>query len=95
MPVWLKNAPSLDPSLSHFYAAFCELTTCRMFGMSPGPIPWTAVMAYADDQQLYGMDRDDLLYLVRAMDTAYLNHAEDQSKIKNKPAKKGGKIGGG
>lgn len=42
------------------------------------------------------MDRDDLLYLIRTMDSAYLKHSKEESdRTLEKGKKKGGKIGGG
>lgn len=97
LPTWLRDAPRLEPNLVGYYAAFCELTTCRPGGFGPAPIPWTAIMDWCDREGLHGSDRADFLYLIRAMDRAYLEHAENELK-KNRPAKpdkpvKGGRIG--
>lgn len=62
--------------------------------MTPGPIPWTAIMQYADLEGIHGHDRANLLYLIRAMDRAFLKHCSSDKK--DKPADKkstGGKIG--
>lgn len=84
-------------SLVYFYAAFCELTTCRPVGFGAGPIPWTAIMEWCDREGLDGPDRADFLYLVRSMDRAYLDHAAEQqaATLKSAQKPKGGKIGGG
>jgi hypothetical protein len=88
----VKNAPSLWPGLTSTYAAFCELSTCRSLGFSPGPIPWTVIMQYAEMDGLHGHERANLLYLIRAMDRAYLKHSSSDKKPAGKP--EGGRIGG-
>lgn len=92
LPQWLRNAPRLWPGLSPIYAAFVELSTCRTFGMTPGPIPWTAIMQYADLEGMDGDERANLLYLIRAMDRAFLGHSTGDKKTPP-PKPKGGKIG--
>lgn len=59
--------------------------------MGVGPIPWTAIMQYADMEDMDGPDRADLLYLVRAMDRAYIAHSNESSKLETKKAEKGRK----
>ena len=54
------------------WVAFWELSTCRAYGMAVGPIPWTAIDAYARRHDIAGEDYDDLVYFVRAMDGEYL-----------------------
>lgn len=95
----MRNAPSLVPGLDFYFAAFNELTTCRAVGMGAGPIPWTAIQEYADRQELDGEDRACLLYLVRAMDNAYLEHGRKEFDKKalnqaNQQGTKGSPIGG-
>lgn len=66
--------------LELYWYAFFELSTCRSVGFAPGPIPWTAVMDYA---QAFGLDDVQthlLVRFVRAMDGAFLNHHEKQMK---------------
>lgn len=46
--------------------------------MSIGPIPWTAIAAYAAD---FGLDEDGADYLrrmIRAMDAAFLEHVREK-----------------
>lgn len=93
LPQWLKNAPTLFPNLAPFYAAFCELSTCRpasMYGTSP--IPWTAVMQYAEH---HGQDRSDLLYLIRAIDREYIGYFDKKAQSASPEVGAGrNKIGG-
>jgi hypothetical protein len=49
-----------------------ELETCRDFGMGIGPIPWTAIVAWAE---VVGLDRDatwKLTQVIRKLDNDYL-----------------------
>ncbi len=62
--------------------------------MAPGPIPWTAIMQYADLEDIHGYDRANLLYLIRAMDRAFLKHSSSDKKGKPVDKPKGGRIGG-
>lgn len=54
-------------------------------------------MEWCDREGLHGPDRSDFLYLIRALDRAYLEHAAEQQESSLKASKKpkGGKIGGG
>lgn len=52
--------------------AFYELSTCRQIGMSLGPIPWTAIIEFAE---FSGLDSEILpvfVLSIRAMDAVYL-----------------------
>lgn len=62
--------------------------------MTPGPIPWTAIMQYADLEDIHGRERANLLYLIRAMDRAYLKHVASDKKGKTDKPKGGHRIGG-
>lgn len=99
-PQWLVNAPSLMPGLDFYFTAFNELNTCRSVGMGAGPIPWTVIQEYADREGLDGEERSCLLYLIRAMDNAYLEHGRKEFEKKtlnqaNQHGTKGAPIGGG
>ena len=60
--------------LSMYFTAFWELSTCRQIGMGVGPIPWTAMLDYARYMELDWEQTEDLLYIVRKMDDAFLKH---------------------
>lgn len=73
--------------------------TCRSFGMSVGPIPWTAIREWANEWGLEGDQREDLFLLIMHMDTEYLKYikkSEEKNKIANKgrgsPDRAGGAI---
>lgn len=92
----MKNAPVLWPNLAFLYAAYCELSTCRPAGFGATPIPWTAVIRYADEADMAGQDRSDFLYFMRAMDRSFMEYSEkktDRDKAASK-VKARNKIGG-
>ena len=75
--------------LEFTYRAFTDLSTCREVGMAIGPIPWTAIRAYADTYDL-GLDEfNDLVYHLGQMDAAYM----DYHHRKAAEPKVGGKAG--
>jgi hypothetical protein len=48
--------------------AWAELSTCRPIGMAVGPIPWTAIIAWA---RFHGLDREAtgvLVTVIRRLD---------------------------
>lgn len=98
-PQWLENSPALMPGLDFYFVAFNELTTCRAIGMGVGPIPWTSIQEYADRAELDSDERDNLTYLIRAMDNAYLDWGKKEFEKKHlnqarDHGQKGAPIGG-
>lgn len=73
-----ETAPVLTQRQLELYQAFLELSTDRQIGMGEGPIPWSSVVAYADR---YFWDADELLYVIRQLDTEYMKH--QQRKVQN------------
>lgn len=67
--------------LELYFDAFMDLSSCRQLGMGGvGPIPWTAMKAYADD---FGLDedaREELYYLMKRMDAAYIDWHSPKDK---------------
>ena len=78
LPERIKNAPELAPGLGIYLRAFYELDSCRPVGMGEGPIPWTAVEDWCRSLGLDEEERDDVHYLVRRLDNAYLKHRESK-----------------
>lgn len=80
-PDFIANAPELLPGLDLYFDAFWELTTCRSFiGMSglPGPIPWSAIDAYAQRLGLEGEDLEHFTRLLRALDDELLDYTRSK-----------------
>lgn len=82
IPDNIVNAPRLQAGLDFYYRAFGELNTCRGFGFQAGPIPWTAIQAFASTYEIFGVDFFRFQTLIRAMDVAYLNYADKANKKK-------------
>lgn len=61
--------------------AFADLSTCRAIGLATGPIPWTAVDAYAGREGLRGQARRVFVGAIRDLDAAYLR---DQARPRAK-----------
>lgn len=80
MPLRIQNAPTLWQGLELFYVAFADLTTDRSIGFGEGPIPWRSIILYAEVYDFDDDQREDLLYLVKAMDRAYLKYRGDEAK---------------
>lgn len=87
LPKAIRDAPELQFGLELYYGAFFDLHSCRSVGMGEGPIPWISIAEYCFINEVRGETAEDLFYLVRAMDNAYLGHREKQLK-------KQGKVGG-
>lgn len=78
IPKDLVDAPSLFQGLSMFYRAFMQLNSCRSSGMGEGPIPWTAILLWCDENEVEGRQRRMVFNHVRSMDNSYLAHRADK-----------------
>jgi len=76
VPDYIANKPVLDESLALYWRAFADLTTCRRF--ADGPIPWDAIAQYGISIDLSNDQLDDLDYIIRCMDNAFLAWREQQ-----------------
>lgn len=82
LPDRIANAPELWLGLDFFYNAFWSLCSERSSGMGAGPIPWHAMMQYADRHKLDEDMTEDLEFLIGKMDCTYLKHMEKKSEAK-------------
>lgn len=66
--------------------AFHDLATCRSVGFDIGPIPWTAITAWAAEHGLRGETRRVFVTVIRRMDAAWLEseRARLAAEAKNK-----------
>ena len=61
-----------------------ELSTCRPGGMGLSPVPYTAIVQYADEETV--LDRFRFRALIRRMDHEVLaRHREEMERQKNAP----------
>ncbi|WP_446650564.1 phage tail assembly chaperone [Alcaligenes faecalis] len=70
--------PDLHDVEWSYWQAFWELSTDRQVGMASGPVPWTAIHAYAQSERI--TDVSSFAGIIRAMDDAYLSHQGGESK---------------
>lgn len=59
------------------YKCFHELMPDRITGFGEGFIPRRAIRDYADEK---GLDFDELLFKVRQLDVAYLQHRKERQE---------------
>jgi len=72
--------------------SYKELSTCRTSGMSPGPIPFTAIVEYA---KIYNVeDFDDFLYYIRIMDNIVLEKSNGEGSKESSNSSKGRGVSG-
>lgn len=83
MPKWLIEKPEILIGLEWYYRAFTDLSTCRSYGMSEGPIPWLAVNEYAIRHRMTHQEFDDLWEVVRKLDAVYIKERAGKAKIEN------------
>lgn len=80
VPDRVTNAPRLQAHLGFYLDAFNDLTTERAVIPNFDPIPWSAIVAYAGFYGLCGDACDDLLYLIRRADNAYLKRLANRQR---------------
>ena len=78
-----QTAPELRPDLLFYWDAFNDLSTCREVGMSVGPIPYLAILTFAKEEEIKGIEFEELKHVITSMDGVYLDHiAKDIQKGK-------------
>lgn len=82
LPDRIKNAPELLPGLEMYLTAFNRLSTCRQIGMACGPIPYTAIGVYADQQGFDEEHTDMLYFFMESLDLAFLNWSAKKNETK-------------
>lgn len=90
LPKAIANAPELLLGLEFYWTAFWELSSCRPVGFGFGPIPWTVIIDYAAAFEVEPDDVSDFIYLIRAMDKAWIDWQvanQPKSDSKSRPAK--------
>lgn len=71
-PEFLRDVPLLLEHDQFYLDAFWQMSTCRQSGWSIGPIPWDAVVRFAE---FVGLDTEMFpvfLSVTRALDSAFL-----------------------
>lgn len=60
--------------------AWYELSSCRSYGMVPGPIPWTAIDSYARRYFLDDDEFDMFRHVMMRVDSRWLLHVRSKGK---------------
>ena len=76
LPAWYEARPEEWAGDDWYMRAFADLSTTRGMGLALGPIPWTAIVAYADRAGLDPECTRALVTIVSAMDRAWLEYHE-------------------
>lgn len=73
--------PEIPAHLAAIWAGFWDLDSCRMVGMAPGRIPYTAMLAWLDEHGVSGPDlRRWHVELWQALDAELLREAAKHSR---------------
>lgn len=73
LPPWVHDEPELYRGDDFFLSAFFDLGTCRSLTEGgAGPIPWTAIVDYADRAGLVPDVAAGFVRVIRSMDSVYL-----------------------
>lgn len=86
IPAQILNAPRLTAGLQIFYDGFLDLTSCRSFGMSEGPIGTNDILLYCNLKKFDEELTLDFVELISRMDSAYLSWRQERRGEHGKPA---------
>lgn len=86
IPLSILNAPELADGMEYYMSVFNALTGSRP--SSDGfvaRIPYPTISLYCKDYDITGDAREDLLYLINAMDVCFVTHMFEEmaKKIKS------------
>jgi len=80
----MDEEASHNPCDNFYLEAFDNLKRERQVGMGLGPIPWSAMVLYAQTCNLDGPNTDDFVLVMKVMDDAYLEWHDKQAEQKDK-----------
>ena len=72
LPERIANAPELKQGLNFYLQTFFDLDSERHNGFKVGAIPWSSIKLYASHYELDKDETEDLLYIIRRMDSEHL-----------------------
>lgn len=84
IPNRIANAPELQPGLEIYLQAFIELDSERSHVNGVVAIPTLKIIEYAKAFDFNQEQKEDLLYLIRAVDSAHCKKLISEFKAKNK-----------
>jgi hypothetical protein len=69
----LENTPDLFIEAIPYWTAFAELTNSRQLGMSIGPIPYSEISSWLDENIIYQIeDRHLYRHLISKIDSEFV-----------------------
>ncbi|MES2180723.1 MAG: hypothetical protein V4493_01315 [Pseudomonadota bacterium] len=83
LPDRIANAPELYEGLGLYLQAFNDLDSERSHAMGVSRIPWSKIHHYAKANEFSEEQKDDLLYLIQAMDRNHCEKLNEKSKQTN------------
>lgn len=81
-PAAFYEREDINPAWLFHWEAFNDLSSERQIGMGVGPIPRSAVKAYAEEFDIVGDAFDKFYRIIRAVDLEYLKQVNASSKSK-------------
>jgi len=81
IPDAIANAPEMGHGLDFYLAAYVELSSCRV---QDGLIPWTAIANYCIAHDLDSEMCDEIMFIVRRVDTEIQSYRFEKEKAKAK-----------
>ncbi len=82
VPDAFYQQPEVFQPYMFYWTAFHELGSERQIGMGVGPIPRSAIKAYAEEFEIFGDDFDKFLSIIRTLDSEYLSLVNNIKKDK-------------
>lgn len=88
--------PPVSEKAKWFFRAFHELQSDCQVGMETGPIPFTAIMVYAHEQQLNRREREAFNRIIRILDDkTIMIRAEKRKREEDRQSRKSSGGGAG
>lgn len=78
----IGDKPKLSGELLFYHTAFCELDSERNHGMGLMKIPRSAMVAFAAECGLSENEKHELIYVMRKVDDAHLEHLHEKLDTK-------------
>ena len=80
LPDKIANTPELEMGLEYYLEAYLDLSSDKDVGMGEGPIPWSAINAYATRYDIVDEEFERLAAMIRTVDSEILNHKQKKHK---------------
>ncbi|PCI27882.1 hypothetical protein COB55_04905 [Candidatus Wolfebacteria bacterium] len=81
IPDKIANKPHLGIGLYFYYDSFFELGTDRTVNNSIGQIPYSSILMYCKYYKFDYEETSDFLYLIRKIDSAYIEYMSKKNEL--------------